>query len=157
MAHGDRSALQAILDHHAALARELDERVAQVLSAAREGVDPELGRAALTTFLADELLPHAAAEEQSLYPAAAADPTLESLVLAMIDEHRALAHRVDQLDTALDSTTLVATAAEIRALFAVHLHKENEYLLPAFIHAGVDLPALLHDTHHLLAHGQHVR
>lgn len=145
--HAD-AAYQSILDHHAALARELSTRVDDVVT---QATDPGLARRALVDFLNDELLPHAAAEEQTLYPAAARDPAMAQLVRAMIDEHRSLMDRVTRLDDATDPTVL---AVEIRALFEVHVHKENNYVLPALSRADIDLAALLHDTHHLLASHQ---
>jgi iron-sulfur cluster repair protein YtfE (RIC family) len=147
------SALRAILDHHAALTHELDRRVEDALAAAHEGTDPDPARRALATFLADELLPHATAEEQTLYPAAAREPHAELLVRAMRDEHRALAEHAARLDTATDPTALAATAAAIQALFGVHVAKENQYLLPVLARGESDLAALLDDTHHLLADG----
>jgi iron-sulfur cluster repair protein YtfE (RIC family) len=144
-APGEDHAYQAILDHHTELARELDSRVTDVVT---QAVDPGEARRALLGFLHDELLPHAAAEERTLYPAAARDPSMAPLVQAMTDEHKALAGRVSRLDTVTDPTVL---AAEIRALFEVHVHKEDHYLLPALSRAEIDLVALLHDTHHLLA------
>jgi uncharacterized protein (DUF2249 family) len=144
-------ALRAILDHHAALTRELDSRVEDVLAAAREGADPDLARRALARFLVGELLPHAAAEEHTLYPAAAREPHAELLVRAMHDEHRALAGHVARLDTATHPTELAAVAAAIRALFGVHVAKENDYLLPVLARGEIDLAALLHDTHRLIA------
>lgn len=162
---GSDAALRAIREHHAALDRDLATRVDDVLAAARDQPDPAaergitdkvlVGRRALVTFLLDQLLPHAAAEERTLYPAAAADPHTASLVWAMLDEHRALTDLVHRLQAAADPIALVTTAAALRMLFAVHMHKENEYLLPALRRSGTDLDALLTDTHHLLTGHQH--
>jgi hypothetical protein len=52
---------------------------------------------------------------------------------------------------AVDPVTLVALAAGLRAVFEVHVSKENNHLLPALMDQGADLHALLHDTHHLVA------
>lgn len=158
---GSDAALRAILDHHAALGRDLAARVDDVLAAVRHQPDPAarhgiadealVNRGTLVTFLLDQLLPHASTEERTLYPAAAADPHTASLVWAMLDEHRALIDLVHRLQAVADPIELVATAAALRTLFTVHVHKENEYLLPALRRSGVDLEAVLSDTHHLLA------
>jgi iron-sulfur cluster repair protein YtfE (RIC family) len=151
---GNDRALRAILDHHTALTQELERRVEDVLAAAHEGSDPDPARRALAKFLAGELLPHATADEQTLYPAAAREPRAELLVRAMGDEHRTLAEHTARLDTATDPIALAATAAAIQALFGVHVAKENGYLLPVLARGESDLAALLHDTHHLLAEGR---
>jgi iron-sulfur cluster repair protein YtfE (RIC family) len=149
--NGDDTARLAILDHHAALSRELDARVEHVLTAVRNGTDPDSVRHALTAFLVGKLMPHAVAEEHTLYPAAARDRYAELLVSTMIDEHRGLSDRVARLAEVTDPITLATTAAELRALFEAHVHKENEYLLPALVAAHVDVAGLLHDTHEQLA------
>lgn len=162
----DRNAavLHAIRGHHAALGRDLADRVDGVLAAVAQAApdrpghreetgaaDPvQAARTALLAFLHDELLPHAAAEERTLYAAAASDRSTESLVRAMIDEHGALVELVGRLETVADPVALAATAGAVRTLFAVHVHKENEYLLPALDRSGTDLEALLSGMHRLL-------
>lgn len=156
------AALHAIRDHHEALVRDLAATVDDVLDAVRAGADrpPRSGlgcatwqaRDALITLLTDDLLPHAAAEEQAIYPAAARDPRTRALVRAMLDEHRVLTDRAASLRTVTDPVSLVALAAELNALFEVHVSKENHHLLPALVDQGADLRALLADTHHLISH-----
>ncbi|MBS2966257.1 hemerythrin domain-containing protein [Actinocrinis puniceicyclus] len=154
---GDQ-AERSIVRHHEQLTGELNERVQALLTAARAGGDLEAARGELIGFLDSSLMPHASAEERTLYTAAHALPQGRLLVEAMTAEHRALADRVAALRHLRERIELAASAAEIRALFAVHLYKENELLLPLLVGAGADLPALLHDTHHLLDHegsGEH--
>lgn len=159
------TALLAIRAHHAALDRDLGNRVADVLTVVRQrhspaGVPGIAGDTltawhALLTFLLDELLPHAAAEERTLYPAAKEHPHTAALVQAMVDEHRALTELVGDLKNVTDPLTLATTAAAVRILFTIHVHKENEYLLPALHRSGTDIPALLSGVHRLLTGGQH--
>jgi uncharacterized protein (DUF2249 family) len=156
------AALHAIRDHHEVLSRQLADHVDKVLTAVRaradHPVEPLLdgttsqARDSLVAFLADDLLPHASAEEHTLYPAAAADTRTGSLVSAMLDEHVALAERAASLKNVTDPVSLVAVAAELRAIFAVHVGKENDQLLPALVDQGADLDGLLSDTHHLISH-----
>jgi hypothetical protein len=155
------AALDAIRHHHEALSRDLAGRVDQVLAAVRAGVSGAPGagldvetseaRDHLSTFLSDELFPHATAEEHTLYPAAARDEHTRSLVGAMIDEHRTLTQQAAALRAAVDPVTLVALAAGLRAVFEVHVSKENNHVLTALMYEGADLHALLHDSHHLVA------
>lgn len=151
----DGNARSAILRHHAELAWELDERVEQVLSAVRERGDHDQARRDLLAFLSADVLPHAAAEERTLYPAAQRDERAELLVQAMIAEHRTLTGLVARLEAVTEPIAVAETAARISTLFSVHVSKENEYLLLALARARVDLADLLHDTHHLLAGAPH--
>lgn len=94
----------------------------------------------LLSFLRDQLLPHARAEEEVLYPAI--DGLFGAPVTAtMVLDHIGIAERIDRLGTAVDralddwddagavaevSRQLVA----ISAIVALHFRKEEEVLLP---------------------------
>jgi iron-sulfur cluster repair protein YtfE (RIC family) len=144
--------VRSIRAHHAQLARGLADRVRSVQDAVRDGGDTRAARRGLVAFLVEELMPHAAAEERTLYAVgrAAADGRL--LVEAMTEEHRVLAGQLAVLREQSEPIALAATAAQIESLFGVHLYKENELLWPLLLDTGADLRALLHDTHHLLEH-----
>lgn len=147
---GAPDAVRSIRAHHAQLTRELADRVRSVRDAVRDGGDVRAARENLVAFLDRELMPHAAAEERTLYAAgrAAADGRL--LVEAMSEEHRVLAGQLATLREQNEPLDLAASAAQIESVFGVHLYKENELLLPLLLERGADLPALLRDTHHLL-------
>lgn len=149
---GAQDAVRSIRAHHAQLTQGLADRVRSVLDAVRDGGDAPAARRGLVAFLDEELMPHAAAEERTLYAAgrAAADGRL--LVEAMTEEHRVLAGQLAALREQSEPLDVAATAAQIESLFGVHLYKENELLLPLLLDTGADLRALLHDTHHLLEH-----
>ena len=66
----DLIAVEAIKDHHAAMAGALGARVSAVQQAARSGQGVTAARDAVVAWSRDELLPHAAAEEQTIYAAA---------------------------------------------------------------------------------------
>ncbi len=140
-------ARDAILEHHAALRQQLDAHVEGLRDAVGRGEPHEPALDRLTAFLADEVLVHAAAEEGALYPAAAAYPPASLLVAGMIVEHRALAREVAALRSADTPLAAAAVAQAVAVLFAVHVEKENDVLLPALIDAGVDLPTLLSAMH----------
>jgi uncharacterized protein (DUF2249 family) len=143
----------AIERHHATLADELRLLTARVLDHARTG-DYEASRAALVTWFTLELLPHAQAEEEALYSAGADLETTQLLVTGMVAEHRALAALVAALETATDPVSVAAAAAAARALFEVHLAKENDLLLPALDAAGFDLGEALDGMRAILG-GEH--
>ena len=65
----DAESAGAIREHHAELRDTLRERVAALRHAVQAGRPHEPAQRAVLTFLDTELLPHAAAEERSIYPA----------------------------------------------------------------------------------------
>jgi uncharacterized protein (DUF2249 family) len=151
----DQAVIDAVVSHHAQLAAGLDQRVDALLEAAQE--DP--GRAGavrddLLGYLRREILPHAGAEEEALYPPARALAEGRALVDGMIAEHGSLAALVADLDRAESPVRAAASAAAVAALFAVHLRKENELVLPLLTAAGVPLAPILAGMHELLG-GEH--
>ena len=136
----------AIRAHHRALADTLDSYTADV-EAGIAGLDTanlaELING-LTTFLSGELLPHAAGEEKTLYPAL--DPVIReygSPTATMSVDHeyigeyvrqitetaRAL-HGADQRSRAELTRKLARQMIQLQGLFTVHLAKEERVYLP---------------------------
>jgi hemerythrin HHE cation binding domain-containing protein len=149
-AQSSEQARTAILDHHTKLLHEMERRTGAVIAAAASGTPYEPPVLALGEFVADEILPHAEAEEQMLYPAAEAIPAAVLLIRAMKDDHRQLGSLAGRLAEDAGAVTAATTAASIATLFAMHVAKENDLVLPVLAEAGVDLNALLAGMHHLL-------
>ena len=104
----------------------------------------------LGVALVPELLPHAAAEERSIYPAGDRGLTA-MLVQAMLTEHKNLIAHVAGLRDSAEAIEAVGSASAIQALFESHLSKENDLLLPALIaDPSVSLGALLGGMHEIL-------
>ncbi|GAA3446453.1 DUF2249 domain-containing protein [Planomonospora venezuelensis] len=137
-AHHDRLG-RTVADHTVTIARSIDKLVS-----------PSARQAVLAAFCAEEVLPHAAAEEETLYRVADALPATRLLAQAMRDEHTLLRERAGELERAGTWGEIVAAAAALDALFQSHLDKENALLLPALADAGVDLSALLEGMHEIL-------
>lgn len=151
----DEQAVTAILGHHAELRRGLDERVTALRTAVGTRAADQEPLAALREFIDDQVLPHAAAEETTLYPAAVTDAPL--LVEAMRVEHRVLADHARALAAGRSSVETLTVAEGLAAVFAVHVDKENELLLPLLTRAaGVSLAELLHAMHHHTDETRHV-
>jgi Hemerythrin HHE cation binding domain len=144
---GTTDEARQILHHHAVLRRGLEERAGALCAAVEDGAPREKPLAALQEFLAGEVLPHAEAEERTLYRAAAAQARAGGLVATMTAEHRTLAELAERLNAGAGAATAATTAEWIATLFAGHVAKENDLLLPALIDSGVDLAALLADMH----------
>lgn len=146
----DADTVAAIEAHHAEMAGTLAVLVQGVVAAARtpDGGD---ARERLVAWCRDELLPHAAAEERTLYAAGATRETTRLLVTAMVREHGDLARLVASLGSTEDALTAATTAVALQSLLAAHLDKENLDLLPVLAaDATVSLPSLLEGMHELL-------
>ena len=148
----DAAAVEAIEAHHAQLAGGLAHRVRALTDAAkRGGVPADEARADLVGWAAAEVLPHAAAEEQVLYPAGQKRTELRALVDAMLADHRVLEALVAELRTATEPVVAAGAGRALQVLFDAHLVKENEQLLPALAAAPeVSLDELLGGMHELL-------
>ncbi len=142
---------RAIRAHHASLAEGLTERVAKLFRAVNE-LSPRVegARTELAYYCEAELLPHARAEEDSLYRAGAELPEVRLLVAAMLAEHAALRALIDEVFTAFSTGKLIAAAGALRSLFDAHLAKENDLLIPALADAGVDLTRVVGHLHEIL-------
>ena len=75
---------------------------------------------------------------------------------ALITEHRALDQLVTDLKSVHDAfaVAVAVAAGSARALFTVHLAKENDLLPPALDAAGIDLSAALAGMHEVLGAGE---
>ena len=151
----DTGVLEAMLAHHEALADGVARRVVAVRVAAERHDRYETAAAELVAYLATEVLPHAMAEEHTLYQAAAARRDLADTVAGMVDEHRTLTALAERLATADEAAAASGGAEAIGVLFAGHVARENELILPALAaDAEVDLAGLLVQMHRLTEAGQ---
>lgn len=148
--------IDTIRAHHAHLAAELHERTAALVAAARLG-ECATARLALQDWYRTELLPHAVAEEETLYRAAENIDATRLLVRGMLDEHRALISLIADLALLREPFETALAAASAEALFGVHLGKENDLLLPALDSVGLSLAALLDGMHQILGGADNTR
>jgi uncharacterized protein (DUF2249 family) len=145
------AAVAAVEQHHAQLAGALRLRVEALLGAVASG-DPaaEQERRELVGWCNRELVPHALAEEKALYPAAHAKAEARLLVDGMLDEHRVITGLVDEISAA-EPARAAAAGYALMVMFAAHLTKENELILPLLAAApDVALADLLAGMHELL-------
>jgi len=146
------AALSAMLDHHAQLRGELESRVAALRDAAFTAAPERAAADAVVEFIDQHVLPHAAAEEGSIYPAAADDERVELLVDSMVLEHRELERKAQALRAADTPARALSAAEAFAAVFAVHVVKENDLLLPALQkRSDASLSTLLRDMHDRLS------
>jgi hypothetical protein len=91
-------ARKALMARHAELREVLDHWAGVLAAAADTGGPVRPVRNLLRAFLADEVLPHARAEERTLYQAARRDPGASMPVQALTGEHGDLASMTGRLD-----------------------------------------------------------
>ena len=145
-------ALDAMLQHHRTLVGDVGIRVTALAQAVDSGVAYEPVVAQLITYLAEEVIPHAVAEELSIYRTAATRANLAGTVNEMIAEHRVLTAAIESLAHTNSAPAALTQATQIGAFFTTHVVKENEQLLPALLEDDdVDLVQLLEEMHDLTA------
>ena len=147
--------LDAILGHHAQLSQAVAARCSAVIDAAERLADVTPARDAFVELLRGEILPHAVAEEQTLYDVGSTLAPSRLLVTAMIAEHRRLAALIDRLESARTPVGMASTALAVRVLFEAHLAKENDQLLPVLVLDRINLAGLLDGMHDILGHAGH--
>lgn len=152
----DAHAAEAVKQHHAALAGALSLRTEVLLTAAsqRDPAAAEQGRLDLVDWCERELVPHALAEEQAIYPAAQATIEGRLLVEAMLGEHDVITGLLREVADSADVLRAAASAAALRAVFDSHLTKESDLLVPLLVTTpGLSVAALLDGMQQLLGHG----
>ena len=141
-------AYEAMRAHHRVLGERLAGRADAVSGAVAAGQPHGAAVAGLIAYLAGEVLPHAAAEEKTIYPAAAVHAGLAGMIGEMIAEHVTLSAAGARLAALTDGAAAAEQAQQIARLFAAHAARENDVLLPALLaDKSVELAALLDQMH----------
>jgi uncharacterized protein (DUF2249 family) len=153
----DAEAAAAVRDHHAQMAGALAARVdALVRAASGNGLVADDARRSLVTWCEDDLVPHALAEEQAMYPAARATLEGRLLVDGMLAEHQVITGLAAEVAGTHDPVRAAAAAYALRVAFDSHLAKENDLVLPLLLGTpGVSVAALLGGMHQLLGEAAH--
>jgi uncharacterized protein (DUF2249 family) len=142
----ETEAFEAMLAHHRSLTEGVNVRVAALGTAVAANAAFEARAAELVAYLAEEVLPHAQAEERTVYQAASQKADLVATVQSMTAEHRRLADLSEKLARAGEGQEALVAASTIGSLFASHVDKENDLLLPR-LRADNDLARLLEQMH----------
>lgn len=146
----DAAAMEAVKQHHAEMGGALAALVEGLVVAAEKGA-AEPARERLLQWARTELVPHALAEEQVMYPLAHQDDRARLLVEAMLGEHRLIVALVDDLAATGSPVRAAAQAMALQVLFESHLAKENEQVLPLLAaEPGASLAQALEGMHELL-------
>ncbi|MEV0787936.1 DUF2249 domain-containing protein [Kribbella sp. NPDC050459] len=149
---------EAVERHHSELAGALVRQVEALsaAAAARRWQAADTARLGLVEWCRTELVPHALAEERTLYAEAAQREDLRLLVEAMVAEHQVIVGLVDILATTTDALRAAELARALSVLFGAHLAKENEQVLPILLAApDVSVAQLLAGMHELIGGEAH--
>lgn len=149
----DALAAEAVMEHHAELAGALGRHIEKLLNTAIGGdeVAGQKAQAGLVDWCESELMPHALAEEASMYPKAHEIPSARLLIDAMIAEHREISALVEEIKAASTPVIVAAKAKALGTLFESHLDKENNQILPLLAASKeISLAVILGGMHELL-------
>ena len=152
----DARAAEAVLQHHAAMAGVLQVRTEELVAAASRGdhAAAERAQGELSRWCATELVPHARAEEDTLYPVAGRTVEGRLLVEGMLGEHAVIVGLVEELTAATDPVRAASAARALLAVFEAHVAKENDQILPLLVGLpGTSVAELLEGMHALLGEG----
>lgn len=134
----DSETAAAMTAHNAATLQALQAHVEALVTVVSSRADGGVAQHAvnqLVDWCRAELVPHALAEESTLYRPVAESDTGSLLVEGMLEEHRRIFALVDALEQATDPVRAVATAGALEAVVSGHLAKETDQLLPLLVHS----------------------
>jgi hypothetical protein len=122
----NREAGDAMRRHHAMMAADLNRAVSQLGTTETWMIE----RDAIVAYLAQEILPHAEAEERTVYRAVGSDENHASFIAAMKFEHLVLRDLAQSLQVVEEPMAAVRLAGAVDRLFTTHAEKENRFILP---------------------------
>jgi len=147
----DAQLAEAVVSHHAAMTGEVGDLVGRVVAAVDAGEDPRAARDELAAYFTAEVLPHAKAEESTLYEAAAGIHPARMLIETMTIEHGLIAEAIAALERAESAGSIAAAAGVLDALFTGHVGRENDFVIPLLAaDASVSLAGLVEGLHELI-------
>lgn len=147
----DAEIVTAVVNHHDAILNRIDTLTKATTEAVAANSNIAAARDALVDFCRNELAPHAAAEESTLYVAAAGIPGMGLLIQAMIADHGAMVGLVDELAQSTQPAQIASLSGALRSLVPLHMAKENELVLPSLAaDPGVSLAELVDGLHEIV-------
>ncbi len=131
----------AMVSHHHEMAQTLQERVQELGSNTNTWSS---ARDHIVDYLLEDVLPHAKAEESTIYEVALQYEPLVALVQSMIWEHTVICDLAHALKEATHRDGALMAAAQAERLFEVHAEKENRFIIADLTpRPGVNLDAIL--------------
>ena len=150
----DAEAVDAVRNHHAELAGRVAVLTDSLLSAVERGGDFEANRASVVGFCVNELLPHGAAAQERLYPAAARTDRSRPLLESLVARQRGIGVLVERIRAERSPLRAAADAHALRVLVEAQLGDETDRLLPIVAaDSGGSVADLTTGMTELLGHG----
>lgn len=153
----NEEAFKAMIQHHESLVSGVKSRSFAIQSSLGSN-DALVARIVdMINFMDLEVIPHAKAEEHTIYPVASDVLDAEDLVASMNSEHEELVSLTRQLEDLADTEELsnnepFSVASKISDLFAEHAKRENDDILSRLvIHPNVDLVLILRQMEQLFS------
>lgn len=147
----DAKMAEAVVSHHAAMVSRVGELVGAVADAITTGTETSTARDAVVAYFRNEVLPHAKAEESTMYEAAARNDRARMLIETMTVEHDTIAESISQLEQAEEPGAVGVAAGALDALFTTHVGRENDFVIPLLAgDPGVSLAGLVEGLHELI-------
>ncbi len=145
----NQAVAQKMREHHALMARQLHILADNVLTQKEQW---ETARNEVGAYLTDDILPHAAAEEATIYRVGSETESLKGLIESMLFEHGIIRETRDRLLAAPKWEEALVLGTEAARLFDVHAEKENRFIIAVLEPRNdIDLASVLGDMHHLLS------
>lgn len=130
-----------MMDHHAQMIGELKELANGITKNPASWDD---ARDAMVAYLHSDILPHAVAEESTIYQTAVQFERLEALIASMLFEHTVIHDLIAALKAVTTQESACTAAAQIVTMFSVHAEKENRFIITGLAGLSeVDLAAVL--------------
>ncbi len=150
----EAEAFEAILAHHAVLNDEVKRRSGAIVGTSENGEPGKEVIGSLVSYLDSEVIPHALAEESSIYQAAE-NAGLGELIEEMKAEHKLLIAEKMALEGSKTAQTAAEHSLRFAELFSAHVTKENELILPSLLESvNIDLTTVLSEMHELFRAAQ---
>lgn len=151
----EEEAYEAMLAHHRTLDGEVKLRAQAVKNAAFELGSYELAVSDLISYINIEVIPHAVAEEYSIYQIAKDKLGLDPAIKDMTAEHKLIIDAIKALEDASTGSKAAQQSEQIASLFSNHVAKENDVILPKLLlDPSVDLVKALEEMHELFEAAQ---
>jgi hypothetical protein len=150
----NREVAARMRQHHAAMVTVVRERVA-ALEQAVGGPQWPAARDDAAAYVRSEIVPHARAEERTIYAEAARHRALAPLIRAMTLEHGAILERLKAIEQEDSGVEALRAGAGLEALFSAHAGIENDVILVELERdPGTDLADVLGRMHASLEAGE---
>ncbi len=155
MVASEKKVYEAMLTHHETLKDGVELQVEALREEVAKGNAYRDFVSKLTGYLRSEVIPHAVAEEYTIYKIAKDRLGMSLVIDEMTSEHRSLADAIATLNRAPSGIRAVELSEQLLQMFSQHVAKENDLILPRLLaDPEVDLVLVSTEMHELFEAAQ---